>query len=163
MPSPPRDIQKDSLSKILLKRQNTYFLGYVYSLKNSFKFKYWHFGGRKWTPFIDLKCTWDEQVTKNLGISEAVSGADSGVDVSLGVGGGLRKTGLPLISIVDVSIRTRDRLVALATVEKWHPHRPSVSELLVTISSFGRKVKKVREKFTVKIDKKIVLVIYVMI
>ena len=35
--------------------------------------------------------------------SEAVSGADSGVDVSLGVGGGLRKTGLPLISIVDVS------------------------------------------------------------
>ena len=60
------DIQKDSLSKKFLKlRQNTCFVGHVYIIKNSFKFKLLAFW-RKKTPFIGQKYTY-ENVTKNLG------------------------------------------------------------------------------------------------
>ena len=40
-------------------------MGHVYNLRNSLKFKRLAFW-RKWTPFIDQKCTY-EKVTKNLG------------------------------------------------------------------------------------------------
>ena len=45
--------------------QITCFVGHVYNLKNSLKFKSLAFR-RKWTPFVDQKCTY-EKVTKNLG------------------------------------------------------------------------------------------------
>ena len=45
--------------------QNTCFVGHVYNLKNSFKFKLLAFW-RKLTPFIDQKRT-HEKVTTNLG------------------------------------------------------------------------------------------------
>ena len=45
--------------------QNASFVGHVYNLKNSLKFKLLAFW-RKHTAFIDQKCTY-EKVTKNLG------------------------------------------------------------------------------------------------
>ena len=45
--------------------QITCFVGHVYNLKNSLKFKLLAFW-RKQTPFVEQKCTY-ENVTKNLG------------------------------------------------------------------------------------------------
>ena len=57
-------LQNYSLSKII-QRQNTCFVGHVYNLENSQRFKLLAFW-RKWTPFIDQKCTY-EKAPKNSG------------------------------------------------------------------------------------------------